>query len=134
MYYQQIPVNIPEYPQGDLVRIPFGRLFGTRSGDKGGNANIGIWAKTPEAYGFLYAYLTVDNFKRLLTDTAEYDIERYELPNLYALNFYIHGILGEGVSSSVRIDGHAKTMGEYLRAKLIEVPAALVAQLNLQGI
>ena len=134
MYYQQIPVNIPEYPQGDLVRIPFGRLFGTRSGDKGGNANIGIWAKTPEAYGFLYAYLTVDNFKRLLTDTAEYDIERYELPNLYALNFYIHGILGEGVSSSVRIDGQAKTMGEYLRAKLIEVPAALVAQLNLQGI
>ena len=109
-------------------------MFGTRSGDKGGNANIGIWAKTPEAYGFLYAYLTVDNFKRLLADTAEFDIERYELPNLYALNFYIHGILGEGVSSSVRIDGQAKTMGEYLRAKLIEVPAALVAQLNLQGI
>ena len=133
MYYQQVPVKIPDYPRCDLVRIPFGRLFGTRSGDKGGNANIGVWAKTPQAYGFLYDFLTVENFKMLLADTAEFDIDRYDLPNLHALNFYIHGILGEGVSSSVRIDGQAKTMGEYLRAKIIEVPAALVAQLNSQS-
>ena len=132
MYYQQVPVKIPDYPRGDLVRIPFGRLFGTRSGDKGGNANIGVWAKTPQAYGFLYDFLTVENFKSLLADTADFDVDRYELPNLHALNFYIHGILGEGVSSSVRIDGQAKTMGEYLRAKVIEVPAALVAQLDSQ--
>lgn len=133
IYYQQPPVKIPEYPRGDTERIPFGRLFGTRSGDKGGNANIGVWAKTPEAFGFLHEFLTVDKFKELLADTAEYEIERFDLPNLYALNFYIHGILGEGVSSSVRIDGQAKTMGEYLRAKFIEVPSALVAQLNVSA-
>ena len=130
MHYQALPVTIPPYPQGDLVSIPFGRLFGTRSGDKGGNANIGVWAKTPEAYGFLYDFLSVETFEALLEDVADFHIDRFELPNLYALNFYIHGILGEGVSSSVRIDGQAKTMGEYLRAKVIEVPAALVAGLN----
>lgn len=130
IYYQQTPVKIPNYPQGETVRIPFGRLFGTRSGDKGGNANVGIWATTPEAFGFLHEFLTVETFKTLLADTAEFKIERFELPNLQALNFYIHGILGEGVSSSVRIDGQAKTMGEYLRAKFIEVPVEIAAQIK----
>ena len=58
---------------------------------------------------------------------AEYDIDRYELPNLLALNFYIHGVLQEGVSSSTRVDGQAKSMGEYLRAKFIEAPKVLVS-------
>jgi hypothetical protein len=130
IYYQKNPVEIPPYPKGETVRIPFGRLFGTRSGDKGGNANVGIWATTPEAFGFLHDLLTVEKFKALLTDTMQYEIERFELPNLYALNFYIHGILGEGVSSSTRIDGQAKTMGEYLRAKLIDVPKEIAEQIR----
>jgi hypothetical protein len=130
IYYQKNPVKIPPYPKGETVRMPFGRLFGTRSGDKGGNANVGIWATTPEAFGFLHDLLTVEKFKALLTDTAQYEIERFELPNLYALNFYIHGILGEGVSSSTRIDGQAKTMGEYLRAKLIDVPKEIAEQIR----
>ena len=70
IYYQKMPVKIPEYPQGETIRIPFGRLFGTRSGDKGGNANVGIWARTPEAFGFLHAFLTVERFQALLADTA----------------------------------------------------------------
>jgi hypothetical protein len=133
IYYQKNPVEIPPYPKGETVRIPFGRLFGTRSGDKGGNANVGIWATTPEAFGFLHDLLTVEKFKALLTDTMQYEIERFELPNLYALNFYIHGILGEGVSSSTRIDGQAKTMGEYLRAKLIDVPKEIAEQISLSN-
>lgn len=131
MYYQQLPVKIPDVPAGELVTIPFGRLFGTRSGDKGGCANVGVWAKTPQAYGFLYKFLTVEKFKELMADTAQFDIDRYELPNLNALNFYIHGILGEGVSSSVRMDSQAKSMGEYIRAKHIEVPRALAQQAGL---
>ncbi len=125
IYYQQTPVKIPDVPRGETVKIPFGRLFGTRSGDKGGCANLGVWAKDAASYGFLHQFLTVDKFKALLADTAEFEIDRYDLPNLDALNFYIHGILGEGVSSSVRMDGQAKTMGEYLRAKIIEVPTVL---------
>ncbi len=131
MYYQQVPVEIPAVPGGKPVRIPFGRLFGTRSGDKGGCANLGIWAKTAEGFAFLHEFLTTEKFKELLPDTAEFDIDRYEMPNLNALNFYIHDILGEGVSSSVRMDGQAKTMGEYLRAKYIEVPSELAAQVGL---
>ena len=125
MYYQEVPVPIPASPGGEKITMPFGRLFGTRSGDKGGCANLGVWAKTDESYGFLHEYLTVEEFKRLLPDMAEYDIDRYELPNLLALNFYIHGVLQEGVSSSTRVDGQAKSMGEYLRAKYIEAPKVL---------
>ena len=131
MYYQQLPVKIPDVPAGELVTIPFGRLFGTRSGDKGGCANVGVWAKTPQAYGFLHDYLTVEKFKELMADTAQFKIDRYDLPNLNALNFYIHGILGEGVSSSVRMDSQAKSMGEYIRAKHIEVPKVLAQQAGL---
>ena len=114
-------------PTGERSTIEFGRLFGTRSGDKGGCANCGVWAKNADAYAFLYHYLTVAEFKRLLPDMAGYEIERYEMPNLFALNFYIRGVLKDGVSSNNRIDGQAKSLGEYLRAKHIEAPVSLLA-------
>ena len=112
------------------VTVPFGRRFRTRSGDKGGNANCGVWARTDAAYGFLYRYLTVERLKTLLPDMAGYPIERYDLPNLRAMNFYILGVLGTGAASNHRIDKQAKSLGEYLRAKLIEVPDLLVAELG----
>ena len=126
IYYQQSPTSIPPLEAGETLQIPLGRLFGTRSGDKGGAANCGIWARTDEAYQFLYHYLTVDQFKVLAPDMAPYRIERFEMPNLRALNFYIHDVLGEGVSSNHRIDKQAKSLGEYLRAKLIDVPKQLM--------
>ena len=110
----------------DLVEIPLGRLFGTRSGDKGGNANLGVWAVTPKAFSFLNDFLSVEKLKQLLPDMAEFEIERYELPNLRAVNFYIKGVLGEGVAASFRSDPQAKTLGEYLRSKLIQVPSAIL--------
>ena len=106
--------------------IPFGRLYGTRSGDKGGCANLGVWAKTDEAYAYLFELLTVDKLKELLPDLSEYKIDRFELPNILSLNFYVHGILQDGVSSSTRLDGQAKSLGEYLRAKNIEAPDFLL--------
>ena len=127
IYYQETPAIIAPAPTGPAVRIPFGRLFGTRSGDKGGNANCGVWAKTDEAYSFLYEYLTVEEFKRLVPDFGQYDVERYDMPNLKAMNFYIKGVLGTGAASNHRIDKQAKSLGEYLRAKYIEVPDVLAA-------
>ena len=124
------PAAVSAAPSGDTVGIPFGRLFGTRSGDKGGCANVGAWAKNDEAYGFLHSFLTIERLKTLLPDTAEFEITRYELANVRALNFFIKGILGEGVASSVRTDPQAKTLGEYLRAKIIDVPATLAAQVE----
>ena len=128
--YQAESSKIPPPPSGELTSVPFGRLFGTRSGDKGGSANVGIWARSPEAFSFLRSHLTVDRFKSLLPETAELKVERFELANISALNFLVYGILGEGVASSVRMDPQAKSMGEYLRAKIIEVPLQLIATEN----
>ena len=60
IYYQQTPVKLAKVPGGASKRIPLGRLFGTRSGDKGGCANVGVWGKTDTAYAFLQQYLTVE--------------------------------------------------------------------------
>ena len=126
IYYQKEPYEnkLPEIK--NTKKINFGRLFGTRSGDKGGCANLGVWAKTPESYAFLYDFLTVDRLKELLPDVSQYDVERHELPNILSLNFYIHDILQDGVSSSTRLDGQAKSLGEYIRAKEIDAPDYLL--------
>lgn len=129
IYYQETLATIAPAPTGPTKRIPFGRLFGTRSGDKGGNANMGIWARSDEAYSFLYEFLTVEEFKRLAPDFGIYEVERYDMPNLRAMNFYIKGVLGTGAASNHRIDKQAKTLGEYFRAKYIDVPESLVAGL-----
>ena len=121
-----LEINVADIPGGNTVKVPFGRAFATRSGDKGGNANLGVWGKTTEAYAFLKSFLTTDKLKQLLKDMAEYEIERYELPNLLALNFYIKGVLGDGAAASVRNDSQAKTLGEYLRAKIVEMPESIV--------
>ena len=121
-------ITIPPMPVGKMIRMPLGRVFATRSGDKGGNANLGVWAKTPEAYAFLRVFLTTEKLKELLRDMSGFEMERYEFANLLAVNFYIKGVLGEGVAASMRSDPQAKTLGEYLRAKVIEMPEAIVAK------
>jgi len=125
-------IDLPPVPAGRTVRMPLGRLYASRSGDKGGNANLGIWAKTPEAFAFLRTFLTTDRLKDLLRDLKDFEIERYELPNLLAVNFYIRGILGEGVAASLRLDGQAKTLGEYLRARVVDIPETLAKRLKAE--
>ncbi len=114
-----------ELSSDKMKEIYFGELFATRSGDKGGNANLGVWGKTIETYSFLRNFLTVEKLKELLPDMEPFEIEKYDLPNLFAINFYIMGVLGEGVAASVRNDPQAKTLGEYLRAKKIEIPESI---------
>jgi hypothetical protein len=114
-------------PVGPEIEVPLGRLVGARSGDKGGHANLGVWARTDEVYAWLEAFMTVPRLEELLPDTAGHTIERVVLPNLRAINFLIRGFLGEGVASSTRWDPQAKTLGEYFRAKTVLVPEALVA-------
>ena len=128
IYYQKQPIDVPPAPSDAPLRKPLGELFGARSGDKGGCANIGVWAKTENAFSFLNEYLTVETLKKLMPDLAEFDIDRYELPNILSLNFYIHGILQDGVSSNTRKDGQAKSLGEYLRSKYIDMPKSLIEE------
>jgi acyclic terpene utilization AtuA family protein len=123
---EPVKVDIPAVPSGATTVAPLGNLYAARSGDKGGNANLGIWGKTPESYAFLSSFLTVDKLKEVLPDMAGFEIERYELPNLLALNFYVKGLLGDGVSASTRMDPQAKALGEYLRTKTVEIPSSLL--------
>ena len=118
--------EILPYESDEKQEIFFGRLVGARSGDKGGCANLGVWVKTDDAYSFLFHYLTVDKLKELLKDLEQYDIERYDFPNVRDVNFYIHGILGDGASSNTKVDALAKSLGEYLRAKKVSIPKQLI--------
>lgn len=113
-------------PGGPTERTAIGRLVGARSGDKGGNANLGVWARTDAAWLWLQDFLTAERLTELLPETAGLEVQRYELGNLRALNFVIVGLLGEGVASSTRTDPQAKSLGEYLRAKLVDVPVSLL--------
>ena len=124
-YQAPASAALPKVPGGQLINVPLGRIFGTRSGDKGGNANLGVWARTPEAFAFLINFLRVEKLKALLPDLNEFEIERHQLPNFQALNFVIKGFLGEGPAASFKMDPQAKTLGEYLRVKTIAVPESI---------
>ena len=119
-------VAVAATPGGPVVRAPLGRVAGARSGDKGGNANLGVWARTDAAYAWLAGFLTVPRLKELLPETAPLPVERYGLPNLRAINFVIAGLLGEGVAASARPDPQAKGLGEWLRARIVDIPAELL--------
>jgi hypothetical protein len=118
--------GLPTYPAGERRRLPLGAVAGARSGDKGGNANIGLWARSDEGYAWLAAELTPDRVRELLPEAAGLDVRVHLLPNLRAVNVVVVGLLGEGVASSTRPDPQAKGLGEYLRSRLVDVPAELV--------
>jgi hypothetical protein len=109
-----------------MVEAPLGRAFGARAGDKGGNANCGVWARSDEGYAWLERFLTVERFQDLLPETRPLEVRRYELPNVRALNFIVVGILGEGVASTTRPDPQAKSLGEQLRSKVVALPESLL--------
>jgi hypothetical protein len=114
---------------GETASLPLGTVCGARSGDKGGTANIGVWTRDRASYAWLARYLTVDRVRALLgAEAAELTIERFELPNLRALNVVVHGLLGEGVASSTRPDPQAKGLGEYLRSRVVEIPVDLLSR------
>ena len=115
-----------ERPDGEVIEAPIGRVLGARSGDKGGNANLGVFARTPAAWAWLDWFLTTDCLWQLLPEAADLDIDRFRLPNLMSLNFVIHGILEEGVAASTRQDGQAKGLGEWLRSRVVDVPVELL--------
>lgn len=113
-------------PAGPTVDAPIGTIVGTRSGDKGGDANIGVFVRSDAEWAWLDSFLTVDKVKELLPEAAVLDIERHRFPKLRSLNFVLHGLLEEGVAASTRQDGQAKAVGEWLRSRVVPIPEALV--------
>ncbi|MEU1031881.1 acyclic terpene utilization AtuA family protein [Streptomyces mirabilis] len=118
---------LPEpLPPGPTRRAPLGVVAGARSGDKGGNANVGVWVRSDDAWRWLVHQLTDDRFQNLITESRHLKVVRHTLPNLRALNFVVEGILGEGVASQHRFDPQAKALGEWLRSRHLDIPEALL--------
>ena len=118
----------PPRDWGETVPAPLGAVCGGRSGDKGGNANVGLWTTTDDAYQWLAEFLTDTQVRALVPEAAGLELRRYPLPNLRAVNLVFVGILGEGVASSTRPDPQAKGLAEYVRSRVVDVPRALVAR------
>ena len=119
-----LPVPLPF---GETRRLPLGVIAGARSGDKGGNANVGLWVRTEVQWRWLAHALTVDKLRELLPEAADLQVTRHLLPNLRAVNFVIEGILGDGVAYQARFDPQAKGLGEWLRSRYIDIPEELVS-------
>ncbi|MEU6232596.1 acyclic terpene utilization AtuA family protein [Kitasatospora sp. NPDC047058] len=116
----------PPEPAGPTRRAPLGLVAGARSGDKGGDANLGVWARDEAGWRWLAHTLTADRLRELLPETAELPVTRHLLPNLRAVNFTITGLLGEGVAAQHRFDPQAKALGEWLRSRHLDIPEALL--------
>ena len=113
-------------PGGETIPAPLGTLIGSRSGDKGGNANLGVFARSDQAWAWLDSFLTTEKLAELLPEAASLPIDRHRLASIRSLNFVIHGLLEEGVAASTRKDPQAKSLGEWLRARVVDIPAALL--------
>ena len=109
-------------PVGPSSTTTIGTVCGTRSGDKGGDANLGIYARNDKAWAWLDNTLTTERLKELLPETQNLTIERYRYPKIRSLNFLIRGLLQEGVAASTRQDPQAKALGEWLRSRQIDIP------------
>ncbi len=123
-------VDGPPLPEpldlGPTEPAPLGRVLGARSGDKGGHANVGVFARTDDAYRWMVGVLTVERLRELLPEARDLDVEAYDLPHLRARNFVIRDLLEEGVAASSRLDKQAKGLGEWLRSRVVEIPSALL--------
>jgi hypothetical protein len=123
------PAADPELPEpltGPTRRVPLGLIAGARSGDKGGDANVGVWVRTDEAWRWLVHALTVEEFKKLLPEAEDLPVTRHVFSSLRAVNFVVEGLLGDGVAAQARFDPQAKAVGEWLRARHMDIPEVLL--------
>ena len=115
--------------RGSTRRAPLGTFVHARSGDKGGDANIGLWvsAGREDRAQWLLETITPDVVRRLVPEAEGLEVEVFPLPNLKAVNILIRGLLGEGVAASSRFDPQAKGLGEWVRSRFIEIPEELLS-------
>lgn len=110
--------------------LPLGTFVQARSGDKGGDANIGLWVgqgpHREARIAWLLDFLDVEVVRRLVPEAAALEVELYPLPNLGAVNVLIRGLLGDGVAASARFDPQAKGLGEWVRSRLVPIPRELL--------
>lgn len=104
------------------MKVQLRTVAHARSGDKGDTANIGLIAVKPADYPLLVREITAERVKRHFAGICRGEVERFELPNLHALNFVLHAALDGGGLVSLRTDSQGKTLGAALLRMEIEVP------------
>ena len=135
-FVASVPDPEPEPVGGDwgaTVRGPLGRVVGARSGDKGGNANIGLWVRPElddpdEAFQWLLRAVTPRTLPGLMPEVHGLRVDRYSFPNLRAVNLVVRGMLGRGVAENTALDPQGKGLGEYLRSRHVDLPSVLLAR------
>ena len=108
------------------IRVPLIRLCLARSGDKGDTANIGVIARSEAIYAWMLEHLTPAFVKRYFDDVCEGEVERFELPNLLAVNFLLHRSLGGGGTLSLLLDAQGKDVRAVSARREVEVPEDLL--------
>jgi hypothetical protein len=123
------PIDVPEAgtPAGETARVPLGLLVGARSGDKGGDANVGLWVRNDDALPWLLGLVTPARVREWVPEAGDKDVDVYPLPSLRAVNVVIRGHLGRGVADGIGLDPQAKGLGEWVRAQPVDVPTMLLA-------
>jgi hypothetical protein len=118
-----------ETPAADTMRADFGGLVYARSGDKGGDANLGLWVpqgRPDAAVDWLIGFVTADRVRALVPEAADLPVEVHPLPNLRGVNVLIRGLLGAGVAEGRRFDPQAKALGEWVRSRVVDIPKELL--------
>ena len=126
------PSPFPAPADSRTRRAPLGSFVHARSGDKGGDANLGLWVahdgseKYDARVTWLQKLVTPRKVRELVPEAAELEVEVYVLPNLGAVNVLIRGLLGDGVAASTRFDPQAKGLGEWVRSRMVHIDEALL--------
>jgi hypothetical protein len=138
-YETTSPVDLKSF--GPTTQARLGDVVLARSGDKGGNANIGFFVPTSlpssypassplyaETWDWLRSYLTIPRLKTMFGESwsDKFHVERVEFPEIMAVHYVVYGVLGRGVSGSSRLDAFAKGMGDWLRDVVVDVPVKFI--------
>lgn len=107
------------------MMVPLYRIAHARSGDKGDASNVGLIADSPAAFEVIRSQVTAERVKKHFAQVCRGRVERFEVPNLLALNFLLHDSLGGGGTESLQIDAQGKTHGQGLLQLEVEVPAGM---------
>jgi len=127
------PYQLPARDPGIVARVPLLDLAHARSGDKGNTANVGVIAYEDRDYPLLVEQVTAERVKEHFADMVEGPVERFELDNLGALNFLLHGALDGGGTVSLMTDAQGKVFSTALLRMEIEVPDEIAARVRGRG-
>ncbi|HKJ45980.1 MAG TPA: hypothetical protein VJ991_09155 [Balneolales bacterium] len=109
-----------------MAKVKLLKIAHARSGDKGNASNVGVIARHPDIYPFLKEHLTKNAVKEHMKHVCKGKVERFEMPNLQAINFLLHDSLGGGGTVSLKLDAQGKTHAAQMLRMELDVPDELL--------